>query len=271
MLRTEVSRSQDVSFLESVRDLSGESSAPRRTAGDRAACCCRSRRARSDDVPLAARVVPGASWRGRSGSTVIDKLKRPTGNLECRRVGLSSTGALGCSIARSIFTSRTVARAAVSNRRSLTLQLARRQGDAGNWWKAKRRCGRSTMRTARTPKSSRGSLRPRCAAKQTQRACDALPGSVQRSPRRRTEHRSGTLAGGRASIRNDSYLGALGKYQDAVDQHIEIVNSFQKSRAAGRSDRLCRAAQLDRPAGRVLREAEKEAFKNYRWKLRGRI
>src|SRR5262249_57962419 len=63
-------------------------------------------------------------------------------------------------------------------------------------------------------------------------------------------------------------LDTLGKYADALDQHIEIINSFPED-----SDRLATAIEyaerhslIERLVG-YYEKLSKESNKNYRWQL----
>ena len=63
-------------------------------------------------------------------------------------------------------------------------------------------------------------------------------------------------------------LDSLGKYQDAVDQHIEIINGFPEDadKLATAIDYAEQHSLIDRLVG-YYEKLSKESNKNYRWQL----
>ncbi|HSO73759.1 MAG TPA: hypothetical protein VLU47_02895, partial [Blastocatellia bacterium] len=270
MLRTEVSRSQDVSFLESVRDLFRSILRPE----DEQQVIERLGAVARDEREAMMYRLQLASFLERHGQvdqavTVIDKLAAdyPTnlGVVEESAQFYWRAGLLDRSLD---LYKRTLARAAGSNRRSLTLQLARRQGDAGKLVEAE-----ATLRTLYNENRADTEVFSRLAA--TLGAANKLNELASLYEEAFKEARDAGLSTEAARLRVAELrsgmiltLDALGKHQEAVDQHIEIVNNFPEDveRLAAAIDYAEQHNLIDRLAG-YYEKLTKEAFKNYRWNV----
>ena len=270
ILRTEVSRSEDVSFLETVRDLFRGLLRPEdeQQVIERLAAVAR------DEREAMMYRLQLASFLERHGQvdqaiTVVDKLTAdyPT-NLGVVEESAQFYWRAGLFDRSLEFYKRTLARAAGSNRRSLTLQLARRQGDAGKPADAE-----ATLRALYEENHADTEVFSRLA--QALGAADKLNELATLYQEAVKEARTAGLSTESARARVAELrsgmirtLDALGKYQDAVDQHIEIVNSFPEDpeRLAVAIDYAEQHDLIDRLVG-YYEKLTKEAFKNYRWNV----
>lgn len=270
MLRTEVSRSQDVPFLESVRDLFRGILRPEdeQQVIERLAAVAR------DEREAMMYRLQLASFLERHGQvdqavTVIDRLTAdyPT-NLGVVEESAQFYWRAGLFDRSLDLYKRTLARAAGSNRRSLTLQYARRQGDAGKPAEAE-----GTLRALYDENRADTEVFSRLA--ETLGAANKLNELATLYQEAFREAREAGLSTEAARSRVAELrsgmirtLDALGKHEDAVDQHIEIVNSFPEDaeRLAAAIDYAEQHNLIDRLAG-YYEKLTKEAFKNYRWNV----
>ncbi|MFY9607862.1 MAG: hypothetical protein WAU45_04510 [Blastocatellia bacterium] len=270
MLRTEVSRSQDVSFLESVRDLFRGILRPEdeQQVIERLVVVAR------DEREAMMYRLQLASFLERHGQidqavTVTDKLTAdyPT-NLGVVEESAQFYWRAGLFDRSLDLYKRTLARAAGPNHRRLTLQLARRQGDAGKPAEAE-----ATLRALYDENRADTEVFSRLAATLGDaNKLDELATLYQQAFKEGREAGLSTEAARArvAELRSGMIrtLDALGKHQDAVDQHIEIVNSFPEDteRLAAAIDYAEQHNLSDRLAG-YYEKLTKEAFKNYRWNV----
>ena len=270
MLRTEVSRSNDVSFLESVRDLFREILRPE----DEQQVIARLAVVARDEREAMMYRLQLASFLERHGQVDqaiadIDKLTAdyPT-NLGVVEESAQFYWRAGLYDRSLDLYKRTLARAAGPNRRSLTLRLARRQGDAGKLADAE-----ATLRAFYN--ENRADTEAFSQLAQTLGAENKLNQLAELYQSAFKDVHDAGLGGEAARARVAELrigmirtLEALGKYQEAVDQHIEIVNSFPED-----AERLATAldyAERHDLTGRLAAYYEKltkEAFKNYRWNV----
>ncbi|MEK6302882.1 MAG: hypothetical protein AABO41_19400 [Acidobacteriota bacterium] len=270
MLRTEVSRSGDVSFLESVRDLFREILRPE----DEQQVIARLAAVARDEREAMMYRLQLASFLERHGQidqaiAAIDKLTSdyPT-NLGIVEESAQFYWRAGLFDRSLDLYKRTLARAAGTNRRSLMLRLARRQGDAGKLADAE-----ATLRAFYNEHREDTEVFSQLA--ETLGAENKLNELAELYQNAFKEVRDSGLGGeaGRARMAElrggmIGTLDALGKYQDAVDQYIEIINSFPEDsdRLASAIDYAERHNLTDRLAG-YYEKLAKEAFKNYRWNV----
>ena len=270
LIRTEVARSSDVAFLESVRDLFRAILRPE----DEQQVIARLMAVARDEREAMMYRLQLASFLERHGQVdaaigLIDKLTGDyttnAGVIEESAKFYWRAGLLDKSLD---LYKRTLARSLGTNRRSFALLLARRQIDANKLGDAE-----ATLRTfynenhldtevfselARTlgaeNKLSELATLYQEAFKEAREA--GLGGEETRS-------RVAALRGG--MIRT---LDTLGKYPDAVDQHIEIVNSFPED-----ADRLAAAIEYSEQHNLIERfvgyyeKLSRESNKNYRWQV----
>ncbi|HWN98424.1 MAG TPA: tetratricopeptide repeat protein [Blastocatellia bacterium] len=270
MLRTEVSRSNDVAFLESVRDLFREILRPE----DEQQVITRLASVARDEREAMMYRLQLASFLERHGQVdqaiaAIDKLTAdyPT-NLGVVEESAQFYWRAGLFDRSLDLYKRTLARAAGSNRRSLTLQLARRQSDAGKLVEAE-----ATLRAFYNENRADTEVFSQLArtlgsenklnelAELYQNAFKDVRDSgigVEAARSRVAELRGGMIR----------TLDALGKHQDALDQHIEIINSFPEDayRLASAIDYAEQHNLTDRLVA-YYEKLTKEAFKNYRWNV----
>ncbi|HTG17861.1 MAG TPA: tetratricopeptide repeat protein, partial [Blastocatellia bacterium] len=270
MLRTEVSRSNDVSFLESVRDLFREILRPE----DEQQVITRLAAVARDEREAMMYRLQLASFLERHGQVdqavaAIDRLTAdyPT-NLGVVEESAQFYWRAGLFDRSLNLYKRTLGRAAGTNRRSLMLQLARRQGDAGKLADAE-----VTLRTFYNENRSDTEVFSQLA--HTLGAENKLNELAELYQNAFKDVRESGLEGEAARARVAELRGgmirtldALGKYQDGVDQHIEIVNSFPEDagRLAAAIDYAEQHNLIDRLTA-YYEKLTKEAFKNYRWNV----
>ena len=270
MLRTEVSRSSDVAFLESVRDLFRAILRPE----DEQQVIARLSSVARDEREAMMYRLQLASFLERHGQvdaavTLIDKLvaDHPTnvGIVEESAQFYWRAGLLDKSLDLYKWT---LARAAGSNRRSFALLLARKQIDANKLAEAEQTL-RAFYNENRLDTEVFGELARTLGAENKLNDLATLYQEAFKEAREaglggdETRSRVAELRSG--MIRT---LDSLGKYQEAVDQHIEIINSFPED-----ADKL--AAAIDYAEQHSLTERlvgyyeklSKESNKNYRWQL----
>jgi predicted Zn-dependent protease len=270
MLRTEVSRSSDVAFLETVRDLFREILRPE----DEQQVITRLTSVARDEREAMMYRLQLASFLERHGQVdqavgMIDKLVAdyPTnvGIVEESAQFYWRAGLLDKSLD---LYKRTLARAVGTNRRSFALLLARRQIDANKLADAE-----ATLRAFygdnRSDAEVFGELARTLGAENKLNELAALYQEAFKEAREaglggdETRARVADLRVG--MIRT---LDQLGKYQEAVDQHIEIINNFPED-----ADKLATAIDYAEQHGLIDRllgyyeKLSKESNKNYRWQV----
>jgi predicted Zn-dependent protease len=270
MLRTEVSRSSDVEFLESVRDLFHEILRPE----DEQQAVARLTAIARDEREAMMYRLQLASFLERHGQVdgaiaLIDKLvgDYPTnvGVVEEAAQFYWRAGLLDKSLE---LYKRTLTRALGTNRRSFAMLLARRQIDANKLSDAEATL-RSFYNENRSDTEVFGELARTLGAEKKLEGLAALYQEAFKEAREaglgveETRVRIAELRGGMIHT-----LDSLGRYQEAVDQHIEIINSFPED-----ADRLAAAIDYaeqhnlnERLAG-YYEKLSKESNKNYRWQL----
>lgn len=270
MLRTEVSRSTDVAFLESVRDLFRAILRPEdeRQVIERLAVAAR------DEREAMAYRLQLASFLERQGQkdaaiNLIDKLTAdyPT-NLGVIEEAAGFYWRAGLQDRSLDLYKRTLARARGASRRSLTLQLARRQMDAARLGDAEATL-RAYYNDHRFDTEMFGELARTLSAANKLNDLQSLYQEAFKDAREsglgadETLIRMAELRAG--MIRT---LAGLGKHQDALDQHIEIINTFPEDadRLADAIDYAESHSLLDRLTA-YYEKLSKESYKNYRWQL----
>ncbi|HJZ67024.1 MAG TPA: tetratricopeptide repeat protein [Blastocatellia bacterium] len=269
-LRTQVEASRDVAFLESVRDLFRAILRPE----DEQQVITRLTAVARDEREAMMYRLQLASFLERHGQVdraigIIDRLVAdyPTnvGVVEESAQFYWRAGLLDKSLD---LYKRTLARAAGTNRRRFALLLARRQMDANKLADAE-----STLRgfynEDRSDTEVFGELARTLGAENKLEDLAALYQDAFKQAvgagleREETKSRVAELRLG--MIRT---LDSLAKYQDAVDQHIEIINAFPED-----ADKLATAIDyaeqhdlIDRLIG-YYEKLSKESSKNYRWQL----
>jgi predicted Zn-dependent protease len=270
MLRTEVSRSNDVEFLESVRDLFHEILRPE----DEQQVVARLTAIARDEREAMMYRLQLASFLERHGQVdgaiaLIDKLvgDYPTnvGIVEESAQFYWRAGLLDKSLE---LYKRTLARALGANRRSFAMLLARRQIDANKLSDAEATL-RGFYNENRSDTEVFGELARTLGAEKKLDDLAALYQEAFKEAREAglgTEETKARTAELRAGMIHT--LDALGKYQEAVDQHIEIINSFPEDadRLAAAIDYAERHNMNDRLVG-YYEKLSKESNKNYRWQL----
>jgi predicted Zn-dependent protease len=270
ILRTEVEKSSDPRFLESVRDLFRQVLRPE----DEQRVIARLATVARDEREAMMYRLQLASFLERHGQVdaaiaTIDKLVAdyPTnvGVVEESAQFYWRAGLLDKSLE---LYKRTLARSMGSNKRSFTLLLARRQSDANKLADAER-----ALRAfyAENPSDSEvfGELARTLGAENklndlaslyqdaVKQARGAGPGGADTASRI-AELRTGMIR----------TLDDLGKHQEALDQHIEIVNAFPEDfeRLAAAIEYAERHNLIDRLVG-YYEKLSRESNKNYRWQL----
>ncbi|HTF38140.1 MAG TPA: tetratricopeptide repeat protein, partial [Blastocatellia bacterium] len=270
MLRTEVARSSDVAFLESVRDLFHAILRPE----DEQQVIARLMAVARDEREAMMYRLQLASFLERHGQVdaaigLIDKLvgDYPTnvGVVEESAQFYWRAGLLDKSLD---LYKRTLARSLGTNRRSFTLLLARRQLDANKLADAEATL-RAFYNDNHLDTEVFGELARTLGAENKLNDLAMLYQEAFKEAREaglggeETRTRVVGLRGG--MIRT---LDSLGKYQDAVDQHIEVINTFPED-----ADRLATAIDyaeqhnlIERLVG-YYEKLSKESNKNYRWQV----
>jgi cellulose synthase operon protein C len=270
MLRTEVSRSSDVAFLETVRDLFHEILRPE----DEQQVITRLTSVARDEREAMMYRLQLASFLERHGQVdqaiaLVDRLVAdyPTnaGIVEESAQFYWRAGLLDKSLD---LYKRTLARAAGTNRRGFALLLARRQIDANKLAE-----GEATLRAFynenRSDTEMFGELARTLGAENKLNELVALYQEAFKEAREAglgVDETRARLADLRAGMIRT--LDQLGKYQDAVDQHIEIINSFPED-----ADKLATAidyAEQHNLTERIVgyyEKLSKESNKNYRWQV----
>jgi predicted Zn-dependent protease len=270
MLRTGVERSNDVAFLEFVRDFFRIILRPE----DEQQVIARLMAVARDEREAMMYRLQLASFLERHGQIdaaigLIDKLvgdyQTNVGVVEESAQFYWRAGLLDKSLD---LYKRTLARSLGSNRRSFALLLARKQLDANKLADAE-----STLRAFYNENHLDtevfGELARTLGAENKLNDLAMLYQEAFKEAREaglggeETRSRVAGLRGG--MIRT---LDSLGKYQDAVDQHIEVINSFPED-----ADRLATAIDyaeqhnlIERIVG-YYEKLSKESNKNYRWQV----
>ena len=268
MLRTEVDRSTDVAFLETVRDLFRQILRPE----DEQQVLSRLAGVARDEREAMTYRLQLASFLERKNQVdaalgVIDKLVTdyPT------NVGVVEESAKfywrAGMVERSLdLYKRTLARAQGANIRAITLQLARRQIQANRLEDAEK-----TLRVFydenRTDTEVFGELAKTLgAANKLNELAEFYKSGLKDVKEAGGENASERVAELRLGMIKT--LNALGKFQDAVDQHIEIINAFpeDENRLAAAIDYAEKHSLVERLTV-YYEKLTKEAYKNYRWQL----
>ncbi len=268
LIRSEVARSSDVAFLETVRDLFRAILRPE----DEQQVISRLSSAARDEREVMMYRLQQASFLERQGKVddalaIVDKLVSdyPT------NVGVVEESAkfywrAGVVDRALDLYKRTLARAQGANRRTITLQLARRQFDANRLNDAE-----TTLRgyydENRLDTEAFSELAKVLGAANKLDALTELYKAALKDVREAggedTKDRIAELRVGMIET-----FDKLKRYEDGVDQHIEIINLFPENES-----RLATAldyAEKHNLAPRLTAYYEKltkEAFKNYRWQL----
>ncbi|HET9533352.1 MAG TPA: tetratricopeptide repeat protein, partial [Blastocatellia bacterium] len=270
LLRGEVERSNDVAFLETTRDLFREILRPE----DERLVLARLAAVARDEREAMMYRLQQAAFLERNNQVdaaiqIIDRLVAdyPTnlGVIEESAQFYWRAGLLDRSID---LYRRTLAQARGANRRGLVLQLARRQSDAGKLSDAE-----ATLRAYydenRLDSEVFGELARTLGAENKLAELAELYSAAFKDVREsglggeESKARIAELRGG--MIRT---LDSLGRQQEAVDQHIEIINVFPEDgdRLASAIDYAERHNLIDRLTA-YYEKLTKESFKNYRWQL----
>jgi predicted Zn-dependent protease len=270
MLRSEVSRSSDVAFLETVRDLFREILRPE----DEQQVIARLTTVARDEREAMMYRLQLASFLERHGQIdqaigLIDRLVAdyPTnvGIVEESAQFYWRAGLLDKSLD---LYKRTLARAVGTNRRSFALLLARRQIDANKLADAE-----GTLRAFYSENRSDTEVFAELA--RTLGAENKLNELATLYQDAFKEAREAGLGGDETRARVAELrvgmirtLDQLGRYPDAVDQHIEIINNFPED-----ADKLAAAidyAEQHNLFNRLVgyyEKLSKESNKNYRWQV----
>ena len=269
LIRTEVSRSSDVEFLETVRDLFRRLLRPEdeRQVAERLAGVARDER----ESMMYRLQLASLLERQRQTDAAIGVIDRLAADYPTN-VGVVEESAQfywrAGLVDRSLdLYKRTIARSRGPARRSLTLQLARRQIDASKLADAE-----ATLRAIYDEDRSDTEVFGELA--RTLGAANKLAelGELYRSALKDV----GTGLGGDEARMNVSELrngmirtlDSLGKYQEALDQHIEIVNLFpEDAERLGAAIEYADEHNLTERLTGYYEKLTKESYKNYRWQL----
>ena len=270
MLRTEVARSSDVAFLESVRDLFRAILRPE----DEQQVIARLMAVARDEREAMMYRLQLASFLERHGQVdaaiaLVDRLvgDYPTnvGVVEESAKFYWRAGLLDKSLD---LYRRTLARALGTNRRSFALLLARRQIDANKLADAE-----ATLRVLYNENhldtEAFGELARTLGAENKLNELATLYQEAFKEAREAGlggEETRARVAGLRDGMIRT--LDSLDKHQEAVDQHIEIINSFPEDsdRLAAAIDYAERHELIERLVG-YYEKLSKESNKNYRWQV----
>jgi predicted Zn-dependent protease len=270
MLRTEVSRSSDVVFLETVRDLFAGILRPE----DQQQVITRLTAVARDEREAMMYRLQLASFLERHSQVdaavgVIDKLVQeyPTnvGVIEESAQFYWRAGLLDRSLD---LYKQTLARAQGPNRRTLTLQYSRRQSDAGKLGDAE-----ATLRAYYNENHSDTEVFAELARTLgAQNKMSELAALYQEAFKDARESGLGTDEAkahiGELRAGMIRTLTSLGRFEEAVDQYIEVINLFPED-----ADRLATAIDYAEQHNLVERlvtyyeKLSKESYKNYRWQL----
>jgi tetratricopeptide (TPR) repeat protein len=269
-LRKEVSQSSDVAFLESVRDLFRWILRPE----DEQQVITRLTSVARDEREAMMYRLQLAAFLERHGQVdqaigMIDKLVAdfPT-NAGIVEESAQFYWRAGLSDRALDLYKRTLARAQGPNRRALTLQYARRQSEAGKLSDAEATL-RAFYNENRSDTEVFSELAKTLGAENKMAELAAL---YQESFK---DVRESGLEGDEAKARIAELragmirtLTSLNKFEDAVDQYIEIINLFPED-----ADKLALAIDYAEQHNLLDRftvyyeKLTKESFKNYRWQL----
>ena len=270
MLRKEVARSSDVAFLESVRDLFRAILRPE----DEQQVIARLASVARDEREAMMYRLQLASFLERHGQVDaaighIDKLVAdyPTnvGIVEESAQFYWRAGLLDKSLD---LYKRTLARSAGSNRRSFALLLARKQIDANKLAEAEQTL-RAFYNENRLDTEVFSELAQTLGAQNKLNDLATLYQEAFKDAREAGlggEETRSRVAGLRAGMIRT--LDSLGKYREAVDQHIEIINSFPEDadKLATAIDYAEQHSLIERLVG-YYEKLSKDSNKNYRWQL----
>jgi len=270
MLRTEVARTSNVSFLETARDLFREILRPE---DEQQVVTRLVEVARDEREAMMYRLQLAALLERRNqvdaAIAVVDKLTSdfPTnvGVIQEASQFYWRAGLLDKSLD---LYKRTIARAVGANRRSFTLQLARMQTEANKLSDAEATL-RPVYEADRSDVEAFSALAKVLGAENKLQELSALYQDAFK------EARQAGLGGDESRARIVQLragmiktLDSLGKFDAAVGQHIEIINTYPED-----SDRLLSALEYADQHGladRILKYYEKlskESYKNFRWQL----
>jgi predicted Zn-dependent protease len=268
MLRTEVDRSTDIAFLETVRDLFRQILRPE----DEQQVLSRLAGIARDERESMTYRLQLASFLERKNQvdaalSVVDKLiaDYPT------NVGVVEESAKfywrAGMVERSLdLYKRTLARAQGANIRTITLQLARRQLQANRLDDAEKTL-RGFYDANRTDTEVFGELAKTLgAANKLNELTELYKSGLKDVKDAGGENAREQVAELRLGMIKT--LNSLGKFQDAVDQHIEIINTFpeDENRLAAAIDYAEKHNLVERLTA-YYEKLSKDAYKNYRWQL----
>jgi predicted Zn-dependent protease len=269
-LRSEIDKSSDVAFLETMRDLFRSILRPE----DEQQALTRLAAAARDEHEAIMYNLQLASFLERNNHVddavkIIDRLgaEHPTnvGVVEESAQFYWRAGLLDRTID---LYKRTLAQARGPNRRRLTLELAHRQSDSGKPGDAE-----ATLRAFydqnRSDTEVFGELTRVLGAQNKLEELEALYASALRDVRE--SGLVGDEARGRLADLRTGMIGtltSLGKYKEALDQQIEIINYFPED-----ADRLSTVVVYAERHGLIDRlvayyeKLTKQSYKNYRWQV----
>jgi tetratricopeptide (TPR) repeat protein len=269
-LRAEVSRSKDVSFLETARDLFRAILRPE----DQQQVITRLTEVARDERESMMYRLQLAAFLERHGQVdsaiaVVDRLVAdyPTnvGVVEESAQFYWRAGLLDRSLD---LYKRTLARAEGPSRRTLTLQYARRQSDAGKLAESEATL-RAYYNDNRSDAEVFAELAETLGEEKKMGELAALYEEAFKDARESglsgDEARAHMAELRRGMIRT---LTGLGKFEDAIDQYVEIINLLPEDAnlLAGAIDYAEQHGLADRLAG-YYEKLAKDSYKNYRWQL----
>ncbi|MEW6126577.1 MAG: hypothetical protein AB1757_06015 [Acidobacteriota bacterium] len=268
LIRREIDKSADIAFLETTRDLFRSILRPE----DELQVIARLAKAARDEREAMMYRLQNAAFLERRGKVdeaiaIVDKLvaEYPT------NVGVVEESAKfywrAGLIDRSLdLYKNTLAKAQGENLRTVTLQLARRQAEASRLDDAEKTL-RTFYETHRTDTEAFAKL---AEVLGTANKLDALTELYKAGLKDMREVGGDEARDKIAELRAGMIqtYDKLGKYTDAIDQHIEIINQFPEDEAklAAAFDYAEKRQQVDRLIG-YYQKLSKDAFKNYRWQL----
>ncbi|MEW6211619.1 MAG: tetratricopeptide repeat protein [Acidobacteriota bacterium] len=263
-LRNEVAKSSDVAFLESVRDLFRAILRPEdeQQVITRLAAVARDER-ESIQYQLQLAAFLERHNQAARAMEIIDKLvaQYPT-NVGVIEESTKFYWRGGLSDRAIDLYKRSLAEARGPNRRSLALQLARRQTDAG-------RLADAEMTLRAYYAENRDDAEVFAALAQNLGAQNKLEPLAELYRAAFKDARESGI-GDIASLREGMIktLDSLGKFQEAVDQYIELINDDPENAdlVARAIDYSERHSLIDRLTA-YYEKLTKDAYKNYRWQL----